>query len=180
MVDLAVIFVCLGMAVPVQGNQPIKDDPMKRIMMVLAVLLAGCAGEMPSLRSGVGEGQAPAPALQLEPGTFSGLLPCADCAGIDTTLTLWQPNGQVSGGTYELRMAYQGKPGKPWVGKGAWLLLPGDGVSRDAVVCELVPDDKSQVLFFKKTGERGDLQMLDHDRKPIKTLHTVTLRRVKL
>lgn len=153
---------------------------MKRVMMILTVLLAGCAGHMPGLRSVAGDGQSAAPVLHLEPGTFSGLLPCADCSGIDTTLTLWEPDTQVSGGTYELRMAYQGKPGKPWAGKGTWLLLPGDGVSRDAVVCELVPDDKSSVMFFKKVGERGDLQMLDRDRKPMKTLHTVTLRRVKL
>lgn len=150
------------------------------LMVAGAVMAAGCAGPGPGRSVVVEEGTGARAVLQLAPGTFTGVLPCADCAGIDTTLTLWQPDPKVGGGTYELRMAYQGRVNKPWIGKGAWLLVPGDAQSRDAVVCELVPDDKGAVLFFRKVGEPGDLRMLDHDRKPVETLHNVTLRRVRI
>ena len=38
-------------------------------------------------------------------GTFRGILPCADCSGIDTTLAL------MPDGTYAISEAYQGKAG---------------------------------------------------------------------
>lgn len=47
-------------------------------------------------------------------GTYEGTLPCADCEGIRTSLTL------DAGGTYTLQREYLGKSGKPARDEGRW------------------------------------------------------------
>lgn len=47
-------------------------------------------------------------------GTFSGTLPCADCPGIDTRLTL------DADGTYRLHESYRGGSGRSFDGDGTW------------------------------------------------------------
>ena len=50
------------------------------------------------------------------PATYTGVLPCADCAGIVHTLTL-RPDG-----LYFLRQTYLGKPGSAFSQAGGWQL----------------------------------------------------------
>lgn len=45
-------------------------------------------------------------------GIYAGTLPCADCAGIATTVTLQYDN------TFELQMVYEGKSTHPFVERG--------------------------------------------------------------
>lgn len=61
------------------------------------------------------------------PATYSGVLPCADCPGIEHTLTL------RSGGLYLLRRTYQDKPAGNYTEAGRWqaengLLILNNGV----------------------------------------------------
>jgi copper homeostasis protein (lipoprotein) len=51
-------------------------------------------------------------------GVFTGTLPCADCAGVDTKITLNRD------GTYALDETYQGKPGG-FSGDGTWTAEEG-------------------------------------------------------
>ena len=65
----------------------------------MALLLTGCTG---AGAPGQGDDDAGGAAgLLSTPATFRGLLPCADCPGIDATLTL------VPDQTYRLRMVYR-------------------------------------------------------------------------
>jgi len=48
-------------------------------------------------------------------GSYAGILPCASCSGIETTLTL------NADGTYSIKELYQGE-GKPFVTKGTYTL----------------------------------------------------------
>jgi uncharacterized lipoprotein NlpE involved in copper resistance len=48
-------------------------------------------------------------------GSYAGVLPCADCSGIETKLTL------NADGTYAITETYQGK-GEPFVTKGSYSL----------------------------------------------------------
>jgi copper homeostasis protein (lipoprotein) len=57
----------------------------------------------------------PATALGRLPATFTGVLPCADCQGIEFHLDLF-PDG-----VYYLRMTYQGKEYRPSDDIGAWM-----------------------------------------------------------
>ncbi|HEU4774937.1 MAG TPA: copper resistance protein NlpE, partial [Lysobacter sp.] len=47
-------------------------------------------------------------------GTFTGTLPCADCPGIDVTLTL------QGDGTYRISNVYQERPDSAWGIDGHW------------------------------------------------------------
>ena len=90
------------------------------------------------------------------PGKYSGVLPCADCEGIKTTMTL------RADGTYERKLVYSGKAANPaqQSGRFSWnaagsvvtLALP-DGATQMYQVGE------NQLLHLDEAGNRigGDL-----------------------
>ena len=91
------------------------------------LMLAGC---MPRDPAG-GMAAAPDPAHNSRnaldwAGTYEGVLPCADCPGIRTRLTLRQD------GTYELSRLYIERDREPQLAKGRFAWLPGD----NAIVLE--------------------------------------------
>lgn len=70
-------------------------------------------------------------------GTYAGVLPCADCSGIETNLTL------SADGTYSITETYQGK-GKPFVTKGTYSL------DKSGTKVTLIDkDDKGEHRSFK-------------------------------
>ncbi len=95
--------------------------------VVLAIVLTGGCGEK---KSGQQE-----PAGQIDPvhnartsldveGTYTGVVPCADCAGIETTLILSE------GQNYELRTRYLGKSDQAFIQKGSYEWLEGGSTIR--------------------------------------------------
>ncbi|MCV2348242.1 copper resistance protein NlpE N-terminal domain-containing protein [Paucibacter sp. Y2R2-4] len=56
------------------------------------------------------------------PSSFSGVLPCADCEGIQHRLTLRDD------GSYRLRLDYLGKPGRLFTEWGRWSVQPKQGL----------------------------------------------------
>lgn len=88
-------------------------------------------------------------------GTFSGTLPCADCSGILTTLTL------NADGTYMLESTYQGKgDGQPFVEQGKWT------PSEDLAFIELNYDVRDKSVFYALI-DKNTLEKLDQNAKPI-------------
>ncbi|QDJ49013.1 copper resistance protein NlpE [Bordetella hinzii] len=55
------------------------------------------------------------------PGSYAGVLPCADCPGIGIQLTLG------ADGSYELSQLYQDRQTRPDIVRGRFHWLPGDG-----------------------------------------------------
>jgi copper homeostasis protein (lipoprotein) len=108
-------------------------------------------------------------------GPFSGVLPCADCAGISTRLTLTRKGDGWAEGTYRLEETYLGRGG-PHVTTGDWTTLRGDAVDGDAVVYELNPDDPAHARRFVKVGERK-LLPLDAEMRPLAKLASLVWRR---
>ena len=125
---------------------------MKHIALALAVsaaLLAGCKEEKkaetpkteaaaPAAVSEAPKASTPAPAETAAPaaaaidGTYKGVLPCASCKGIETTLAL------KDGMTYELTTLFLGKPDeKPRTVSGSYT-RDGDLVKLDAAGNEYV------------------------------------------
>lgn len=51
-------------------------------------------------------------------GSYRGILPCADCEGIETTINLY------ADGQYCAQLVYLGKPGTPWLEHGAFTWGP--------------------------------------------------------
>jgi copper homeostasis protein (lipoprotein) len=126
-------------------------------LMAAALLLAGAARADP-----------------LVLGPFSGLLPCADCAGIATELTLRRKAEGWAEGTYTLRELRPGQR-SPAVVTGEWTTLRGDAVNDDAVVYLLDPDDPIRSRHFLKVGDRA-VQALDDNLRPYPVGKPSTLR----
>jgi len=112
-------------------------------------------------------------------GVFEGALPCADCPGVRTRLTLTQENRDTAEGTYRLEETYLGRDAVPRVTTGDWTTLRGDAVDPDAVVYELNPDETARSRAFLKVGERA-IRQLDRDLREIPAKTGYTLRRVKI
>ncbi len=90
-------------------------------------------------------------------GTFTGLLPCADCSGIDTKLTV------NADGTFVMESVYKGKgDGKPFVEKGKWT------PSEDLAFIEFNYDNKGNSFYYALI-DRNTLEKLDNQAKPIAT-----------
>ncbi len=84
-------------------------------------------------------------------GTYTGVLPCADCPGIETTLVL------KSDETYRLETRYQGKGNEsPFVAEGNWALKD------DRVKLKDIKDAPDTYLI-----EDGYLVQLDMDGKKV-------------
>ena len=126
---------------------------LRQLLFALAV--AGM-----SLIPGLASADAPAPGLSL-PASFTGILPCADCAGIAQTLTLRED------GLYRMRRTYLGRPGNPVSEVGHWrldangrlLLRSGSDVSRFAI------------------DAADTLRQLDHAGQTIRSALNYSLRR---
>jgi copper homeostasis protein (lipoprotein) len=97
-------------------------------------------------------------------GTFSGTLPCADCPGIDTTISL-KPDG-----TYTVHEAYQGKP-NGFDGDGTWT------AEENGQRVRLDPNSKSEQdhLFAVKSSD--EIESLDTEGKPLSTATPHVLKR---
>jgi copper homeostasis protein (lipoprotein) len=97
-------------------------------------------------------------------GTFSGTLPCADCAGIETTISL-KPDG-----TYTVHETYQGKPGG-FDSEGTWT------AEENGQRVRLDPNSKSEQdrLFAVKSSD--EIESLDTEGKPIATQTPHALKR---
>lgn len=107
-------------------------------------------------------------------GPYVGTLPCADCAGIRTTLTLYTMGSAGAPFAYRMTATYLGtRDGDrteerlgPWasVGTGAQALV------------RLEPHDDTVRQSFRRT-EAGGLVLLDREERPIVTAHDLSLRR---
>lgn len=97
-------------------------------------------------------------------GTFSGTLPCADCPGIDTTITL-KPDG-----TYAVHEVYQGKPGS-FDSDGTWT------AEENGQRVRLDPNSKSEQDRVFAVKSNDEIESLDIEGKPIATATPHSLRR---
>jgi copper homeostasis protein (lipoprotein) len=113
-------------------------------------------------------------------GVFVGTLPCADCRGLKTELTLFMkgPNNYVDA-TFFLRETYLGtrEGDKAIESRGEWTILRGSATDRNATVYQLDPDKKNETRFFLKIGD-DQLRMLDRERRAIDAPFDLSLKRL--
>lgn len=133
-------------------------------MLALSLVLAGCG------REGGEAAQDPAPAppeVVMAPDdgedfelAWQGVLPCADCEGIQTRLSLRRDADEA---VFELRETYLGAAqGNEFTTTGRWQLEPADEPGAPAVY-RLGPEGGS--LGFALQPD-GSLQLLDADGQP--------------
>jgi copper homeostasis protein (lipoprotein) len=108
---------------------------------------------------------------------YSGILPCADCEGIQTTLFLTQKDANSSEGTFSKSEMYIGTSTKPSVTKGNWTAERGDSVNPDAIVIVLNPSDPDKVERYLQVDAKH-LEKLDKNgnRNPGGVNYTLTLQ----
>lgn len=143
----------------------------KRIVAasIVAAALAGCAGLEVS----------PQPNSAVAPAVYSGILPCADCAGIRTELRLYaeQPSGRPI--RYELSETYLAtRDGdRAFEKSGRWTLLRGSASDPNATVYQLDFDRPATQRDFLRVGD-DELRLLDRRQHEIPSAAPHSLYRV--
>lgn len=99
-------------------------------------------------------------------GNFSGTLPCADCAGIDTKIVL------AGDGTYTMEEAYQGKSDAAIKGDGNWTAEDGGHRLR------LDPNSKSDADRLFEIVGKDEIRLEDKDGNPVDSKLAASLKRV--
>ena len=98
-------------------------------------------------------------------GSFSGTLPCADCAGIDTKVEF------KSDGTYAIEETYQGKKDGNAKGDGHF------AAEEDGKRLRLDPNSKSDQDRLYEVVSNDEIRLLDQDGKKIESEHNYSLKR---
>jgi predicted secreted protein len=110
-------------------------------------------------------------------GTFAGVMPCADCAGILTELHLYTEQGRPT--RYELMETYMGtRDGDRSIGTtGRWATVSGSADEGGATVIQLDLGSVGTRRNFLRVG-KDELRRLDLNRKELPTAAPHTLHRV--
>jgi len=133
-----------------------RDSPTTVDLLLKRV--AGAAG-----RAGTGK---PGELFATLPATFTGVLPCADCAGIEHHLDV------MPDGSYMLRVRYLGKDdGRAFDDIGTWALA-SDGIT-------LALKGGHEAPLFFSIEDAGTLRKLDLDGRPIESGLDYELRRAE-
>jgi copper homeostasis protein (lipoprotein) len=109
-------------------------------------------------------------------GTWQGTMPCADCSGIITTLTLYQKAANdFTDAVYRLHLKYIDRGS--FTNYGSWTVLRGTPGNADATVYQLDPDKPQGSQYYLRVDD-DTLQQLDRERKPIDSKLNFTLKRI--
>lgn len=110
--------------------------------------------------------------------TYTGTLPCADCSGILTVLSL-QEQSPAGEHPFKLKETYQGvNSGKDQTfnSEGNYVVLSGTPSDKSAVIIQLNPDkDQNLQRFFQKVGEK-ELKQLDKDKRIVESSLNYSLK----
>ena len=158
-----------------------------RLLLALAlscVAIAGCKQDAPApaaapvaaaeeIKSAVisevdhGSPASAAPGFDVKAfaGTYGGILPCADCPGIDTTIAFTPEGG------YTMGEIYQDSDSSAFATKGTWT------VREDGKTLLLDPEDKEEYDHWYEVVSPTELRMLDREGKPIDSKLDYSLRR---
>lgn len=112
---------------------------------------------------------------------YEGVLPCADCSGIQTVLKIYQGDGTMESHKFELTSTYQGKePGNVFVQKGNFNTEKGVGNDKNGTIYVLNYDkpEGEQIFYGLTSAEPNKLFLLDKERQIIKSKlnYTLTLK----
>jgi hypothetical protein len=116
-------------------------------LVAVALLLSGCHSASPI--------PAADRALPVLVGVFTGTVPCADCSGIRTDITLVASNpARSSEGTFSLVEHYLGtRTGdRAFRRHGRWSIVKGTKSSPDAIVYQLTADDGGRTVRLRRVN----------------------------
>ncbi len=97
-------------------------------------------------------------------GVWRGVLPCADCSGIDTELTIFQEQTSKLPLTYTLVSTYQDSALEPQTETGSWTLIQGMPEDPQAPIIMLGVDktlEEESYWLLQKTGSLAEVNRED-------------------
>jgi len=97
--------------------------------------------------------------------TYTGTLPCADCSGLATTLTLIKLSSTQ--GSYVLHEIYIDKINTPIVTEGRWIITRGTPADPEAFVLTLTANDPNQGITNYLMEGDNKLTLLDQNKNKI-------------
>lgn len=97
-------------------------------------------------------------------GTYTGVLPCADCTGLETSITFTPSASDPNMGTFTMSEVYQGKSTEPMTSNGTYTVTSGTPTNPNAQVVELVTEGQDPEFYMVS---ENSLQMLSSDKTPI-------------
>lgn len=147
----------------------------RNTLLVLLALMAGCSPKPLYNRSLYNVSVKPRNAAT-QPVLFKGVLPCADCPGIETELFLRHQGLYADPGTYVLKQIYLDRNSKPYITQGTWVILRGDVTDPTATVYQLNPGHPEKSVYYLRLNS-DELRQLDRDKKPIDSRLNFTLKR---
>jgi hypothetical protein len=107
---------------------------------------------------------------------YRGVLPCADCPGIDTTLSLLaNSSNDLAHTRYVLKSSYQER-NNTFTETGTWTIVRGTPDNPDAAVYQLKPMDGGQPTNFLRVSDNEILQ-LDRQRRRIDSKLNFSLKK---
>ncbi len=155
------------------GEQRLKNkgDRLRLLMALAMFYFAACTPG-----STDGERSLSAPAQQPIVVKYAGNMPCADCMGIRTVLTLYSEPGPTR---YELTETYVGtKDGdRSFPSSGRWTILRGSATDVDATVYQVAFDRPDRTVNYLKEGD-DQLILLDRNQAIPAAANPNTLIRV--
>lgn len=140
--------------------------------LLLGTTLCGCAALPAQKEESAGE------KTEILLGIFQGKLPCADCPGINTVLTLTQEGKYIDIGHFTLKETYLERSVKPLETRGEWTVIKGTAQNDDAVVYELSPEGSKQPRYFLKV-DGTEVKMLNRNGNEIDSRENFTLHKIK-
>jgi hypothetical protein len=109
-------------------------------------------------------------------GSYHGVLPCADCPGIDTTVELFAAAAQATHGRYLIKHVYQERKSS-YTETGTWTLEKGTPDDASASVYVLKPKTGSGSTNFLSVGD-DEIKQLDNNRRPFTGTINFSLKRI--
>ncbi|KAF2516238.1 copper resistance protein NlpE [Flavobacterium zhairuonense] len=103
---------------------------------------------------------------------YEGMLPCADCSGIQTVLKIDSGNGTMEGQKFEISSIYKGKSSeKEFIEKGNFNTERGLENDQNGTIFILNWDKpvEKQIYYGYLSSDTTKIYMLDRDKKIIKS-----------
>jgi copper homeostasis protein (lipoprotein) len=110
--------------------------------------------------------------------TYGGILPCADCSGLATTLTIIRPFPFTDKGIYILHEFYEGKSIHPIVTQGQWSMAKGMPNDPQAIILILNPQNEQTITYYWMV-DKDTLEPLDPNKQIIDSPFDQKLRVIK-
>jgi len=159
--------------------------------LCLLLLVSGCRSTQPA-QSATPATSVPAPDPSMLPGaptgtlqliaTYVGTLPCADCAGIRTELSLYAEGpSQFGQAIYRLNETYleTGDGDRTFESTGRWTILRGTATDLDATVYQLDFDRPQTVRNLLRPND-NELRLLDREQREVQSQANHTLLRTQV